>query len=106
MERSLHLAAMSVTVGLINSGYISSTDGKFHADTVTIYLEREERRKDGRWVVSKDTENMHDKNFEAVALAVARKRLNYADVFPIEVSKPEWLPTKKELSDMQAKKGN
>lgn len=83
---------MKVTVGLVGHGTYTrmfvgtSEDGtqnyenKFIADTATIYLDR-----------GKDTENMHEGNYVAVALAVARKRL-HTDVFPVSIEKPDWLP--------------
>jgi len=74
---------MKVTVGLAGSGYTDKF-GKFHADTATIFLEQGTR----------DTENMHEGNYMAVAVAVARRRLQ-TQVFPIDVEKPKWLPPKK-----------
>lgn len=84
---------MKVKVGLVGIGTMSThkvTNAVtgvveerevFHADTVTIWLEQGTR----------DTENMHKGNFKSVALAVARRKLQ-ADVFPIEIEEPDWLP--------------
>lgn len=83
---------MRVQVGLVGIGCmvfrdaVDEADGKhymkqvFQADTCTIYLDR-----------GKDTGNMHEGNYVAVALAVARKRLQ-TDVFPVDIEKPDWLP--------------
>jgi hypothetical protein len=80
---------MKVTVGLVGHGTMSQVrsaddpkvlEDKFIADTCTIYLDR-----------GKDTENMHEGNYVAVALAVARKRLQ-TEVFPVSIEKPDWLP--------------
>ena len=88
------MTAMKVTVGLIGHGVMShvwdSDKGavvdKFIADTVTIWLERFGEK-------GKDTENMHEGNFKAVALAIARKRLG-AEVFPVQIDMPKWMPKK------------
>lgn len=71
---------MKVHVGLVHSGVVDK-HGKFHADTVRIWLEHGTR----------DTENMHKGNYTSVALAVARRKLQ-TDVFPIDIEAPEWLP--------------
>lgn len=42
---------------------------------------------------TRDTANMHTGNYQAVALAVAKRRLDCA-VFPIEIDRPAWLPEK------------
>lgn len=80
---------MKVKVGLVGHGVMTTVPSeenpnnyveKFIADTCTIYLDR-----------GKDTENMHEGNYVAVALAVARKRLQ-TEVFPVSIEKPDWLP--------------
>lgn len=80
---------MKVQVGLVGHGTHTrmlagtSADGtqnyenKFIADTCTIYLDR-----------GKDTENMCEGNYVAVALAIARKRLQ-TEVFPVSIEKPD-----------------
>lgn len=49
--------------------------------TVTLYLVRG----------TADTANMHKGNYQGVALAVARHKLE-CTVFPIEIDEPKWLP--------------
>ena len=92
---------MKVTVGLVGHGTQSRVytgtspdgtanyDNKFIADTVTIYIDE----KDENGKPTKDVENMHERNYIAVALAIARKRLQ-CDVFPVDIEKPRDLPKK------------
>lgn len=49
--------------------------------TVTLYLARG----------TADTANMHKGNYQGVALAVARHKLE-CTVFPIAIDEPDWLP--------------
>lgn len=87
---------MKVKVGLVGHGVMTTVPSeenpnnyveKFIADTCTIYLDGP----DAKGKPNKDTENMHEGNYVAVALAVARKRLQ-VEVFPVSIEKPEWLP--------------
>ena len=91
---------MKVQVGLVGHGVMSKVRDnddptklvdKFIADTVTIYLDGP----DASGKPNKDTENMHEGNYVAVALAIARKRLQ-TEVFPVNIEKPKWLPKKPE----------
>lgn len=81
-------AMLAITVGLIKSGYTDPdtkdrdgniVPGKFHADTVKLYLHTDEQEFD----------NMTARNYENVALAVARKMLNDVPVFPVAIAVPQ-----------------
>jgi hypothetical protein len=87
---------MKVKVGLVGHGVMSSVMGengkpveKFIADTVTIYLDGP----DANGKPNAETENMHEGNYIAVALAIARKRLQ-TEVFPVDIEKAKWLPAR------------